>query len=157
MDVLCKQYECKGCKQIFTRNENLTRRLKEKRCTGGKTKIICSDGKIRRILNSSEMVFHGGVSFSYTACQWSETETVKKGKHFHHKICGHSGECTVKVCVLNDKGKKTPALFSVDGYELVTNTVYQFHGYHWHGHTRKRIVQKDKERDIKIRVRSIGL
>ena len=35
--------------------------------------------------------------------------------------------------VLNDKGKKTPVLSSVDGYELVTNTVYQFHGYHWHG------------------------
>ena len=63
----------------------------------------------------------------------------------------------MKVCVLNDKGKKTPALFSVDGYELVTNAVYQFHGYHWHGHTCKRIVQKDKERYIKIRVRSIGL
>ena len=23
----------------------------------------------------------------------------------------------------------------VDGYELETNTVYQFHGCHWHGHT----------------------
>ena len=158
MDVLCKRWECKGCKQIFTRNENLTRRLKEKRCTWGKTKIICSDGKIRRILNSSEMVFHGGdTKFSYTACQWIEAQAVKKGKHFHHKICGHSGKRTVKDWVLNDKGKKTPVLSSDDGYELVTNTVYQFHGYHWHGHTCKRIVQKDKERDIKIRVRSIGL
>ena len=63
----------------------------------------------------------------------------------------------MKDWVLNDKGKKTPVLSSVDGYELVTNTVYQFHGYHWHGHTCKRIVQKDNERDIKIRVRSIGL
>ena len=33
IDVLCKRWKCKGCKQIFTRNENLTRRLKEKRCT----------------------------------------------------------------------------------------------------------------------------
>ena len=23
----------------------------------------------------------------------------------------------------------------VDGYDPETNTVYQFHGYHWHGHT----------------------
>ena len=28
-----------------------------------------------------------------------------------------------------------PVHFLVDGYEPETNTVYQFHGYHWHGHT----------------------
>ena len=49
-------------------------------------------------------------------------------------MCGHGGEPMVKVCVLDDKGKKTPALFLVDGYEPVTNTGYQFHGFHWHGH-----------------------
>ena len=69
MDVICKQRECKGCKQIFTRDENLIRHLKEERCTGGKTKIICSEGKFRYILNSSEKVFYGGdTKFSYTAC-----------------------------------------------------------------------------------------
>ena len=31
--------------------------------------------------------------------------------------------------------KKTPVSFSVDGYEPETNTTYQFHGCHWHGHT----------------------
>ena len=36
IDVLCNQWECKGCRQIFTRNEDLTRHLKEKRCTGEK-------------------------------------------------------------------------------------------------------------------------
>ena len=30
---------------------------------------------------------------------------------------------------------KTPVPFLVDGYERKTNTVYQFHGYHCHGHT----------------------
>ena len=44
MDVLCRQWECKSCRQIFTQNEDLTRYLKEERCTGGKTKIICSSG-----------------------------------------------------------------------------------------------------------------
>ena len=29
----------------------------------------------------------------------------------------------VKVCVLDDKGEKTPVLFLVDGYEPATNTV----------------------------------
>ena len=41
----------------------------------------------------------------------------------------------VTVWVLNDKGKKEPASFLVDGYKPETNTVYQFHGCHWHGHT----------------------
>ena len=36
MDVLCKPWECKGCRQIFTRDENLTRHLKEERCAGEK-------------------------------------------------------------------------------------------------------------------------
>ena len=40
----------------------------------------------------------------------------------------------VTVWVVNDKGKKEPVSFLVDGYEPKTNTVYQFHGCHWHGH-----------------------
>ena len=87
MDVLCKRWECKGCKQIFTRNEDLTRHLKEERCTGGKTKIICSGGKFKHILNSSEKVFYGGdAKFSYTACQWIEAQAIERGKHIHHKM-----------------------------------------------------------------------
>ena len=39
--VLCQNWECKGCKQIFKKSCNLTRHLKEDRCTGGKTKLIC--------------------------------------------------------------------------------------------------------------------
>ena len=70
MHVLCKQWECKGCRQIFTWNEDLTRYLKQERCTGGKTKIICSDGKFRHALNLSEKVFYGDdTKFSYTVCQ----------------------------------------------------------------------------------------
>ena len=73
MDVLCKRWECKDCRQIFTQNENLIRHLKEERCTGGKTKIICLGGKFKHILNSSEKIFYGGdTKFSCTACQWSE-------------------------------------------------------------------------------------
>ena len=39
--VLCQNWECKGYKQIFKKSCNLTRHLKEDRCKGGKTKIIC--------------------------------------------------------------------------------------------------------------------
>ena len=114
----------------------MIKHLKEERCTGGKTKIIYSQGKFRHILNSSEKVFYGGdTKFSYTACQWIEAEAVKIGKHIHHKVCGHGRERMVKVWVLDDKSKQTPAYFSVDGYGTETNRVYQFHGCHWHGHT----------------------
>ena len=37
----------------------------------------------------------------------------------------------VPVWVLNDKGEKELVSFLVDGYELGTNTVYQFHRCHW--------------------------
>ena len=105
MDVLCRRWECKGCRQIFTRNENLIRHLKDERCTGGKTKIICSGGKFKHTLNSSEKVFYGGdTKFS----QWIEAQAIETGKHIHHKMCGHGRERMVKVQVLNDKGKKEP-------------------------------------------------
>ena len=45
------------------------------------------------------------------------------------------GERMVKVWVLKDEGKKEPLSFLVAGYEPETNTLYQFHGCHWHGHT----------------------
>ena len=70
MDVLCKRLECKGYRQIFTRDKNLIKDLKEERCTGGKTKFISAGGKFRHIFNSFEKVFYGDdTKFSYTACQ----------------------------------------------------------------------------------------
>ena len=103
------------------------------------------------------MLYGGDTKFSYTACQWIDAEAVKIGKHTHHKMCGLGGERMVKVWVLNDKGEKEPVTFLVDGYEPETNTVYQFHGCHWHGHTCLKNRTKDNKRDIKTRVRLIGL
>ena len=93
MDVLCKKWECKCCKQIFTHSSNLTKHLTEERCTGGKTKIVCNGGKFKHIMNSSEKVFYGGnTQFSYAGCQWIEYESQRSGKHIHHAMCGHGGE-----------------------------------------------------------------
>ena len=136
MDVLCKRWECKGYRQIFTQNENLVRHFEDERCTGGKTKIIRSGGKFKHILNWSEKVFYGGdTKFSYTDCQWIESQAIKTGKHIHHKMCGHIAERMVKVWVLNEEGEKELVSFLVDGYEPETNTMYQFHGCYWHRHT----------------------
>ena len=83
----------------------MIRHIKDERCTGGKTKINCLDGKFNHILNSSEKVFYGGdTKFSYAACQWIEVQAIETGKHIDHKMCGHSGERMLKVWVLNDKG-----------------------------------------------------
>ena len=49
-------------------------------------------------------------------------------------MCGHGGERLVTVWVLNNKDEKEPAHFLVDGYEPEANTLYQFHGCHWHRH-----------------------
>ena len=63
----------------------------------------------------------------------------------------------VKAWVLNDKGKKEPVAFLVDGYEPETNTVYQFHGFHWHRHTCLKNRTKRQQKSIKIRGRLIGI
>ena len=39
MDVLCHRWECKGCRQIFTRNENLIRILRMKGAPEEKQKL----------------------------------------------------------------------------------------------------------------------
>ena len=136
IDVLCQNWECKGCKQIFKKSCNLTSHLKKDRCTGGKTKLICSGRKFQRILNSSEKVFYGGeTGFSYSACQWIEHMSKKTGRHIHHKMCGHGGERQVTVWCLNSKGEKVYTTYPVDGYEHETRTIYQFHGCKWHGDT----------------------
>ena len=55
-NVLCKKWECKGWKQIFTQEKRLMEYLGRGRCNGGKTKIISSEGKFR--LHSSEKDFY---------------------------------------------------------------------------------------------------
>ena len=81
------------------------------------------------------MFYGGDTKFSYTACQWIEAQAIERGKYIHHKMCVHGGERMVTAGALNTKGEKEPTSFLVDGYKPETNTVYQFHGRHWHGHT----------------------
>ena len=70
---------------------------------------------------------------------------------------GHGGERMVTAWVFNDKDKKELAHLLVDKYELETDTMYQFHGCQWHGHTCLKDRTKRQKRDMKIRVRLIGL
>ena len=52
------------------------------------------------------MFYGGDTKFSYTACQWIETETIKIGKQIYDKMYGHGGERMVRVWVLMIKAKK---------------------------------------------------
>ena len=151
MDVLCQNWECLACKQIFKQSNNLTRHLKEDTCIGGKTKIICSGRKFKRILNSSEKVFYGGeTGFSYSACQWIEHMSEEIGRHIHHKMCCHGGERQATGWYLNSKGEKDYTTYPVYDYEPETRTVYQFHGCKWHGHACIKDRTKNSARDIEI-------
>ena len=125
IELLTKLWECGGCGQRFNDHRNYNRHVTGGTCGGGKTKLICPGTKFRRIMNSSEKVFHGeNTNFSYAACQWIEKQSELIGKHIHHALCGHGGEFSVKI-----GGKK----IFVDGYEPKTRTIFQYHGCKWHG------------------------
>ena len=100
MDVICKRWKCKSCKQIFARHNSLIKHLKEDRRTGGNTKIICSGGRFRHNLNSSEKSLYGSdTNFSCTGGDWIEEKAVEIGQHVHHKMCGHGVERRVKASI----------------------------------------------------------
>ena len=125
IELLTELWECSGCQQRFNRHDNYNRHVTEKRCSGGKTQLICKGEKFKHIMNSSEKVFYGGnTQFSYAGCRWIEEQSRHIGKHIHHALCGHGGERCVK------SGKKE---ILVDGYEPETKTVFQFYGCKWHG------------------------
>ena len=129
MAVLCQNWECLACKQIFNQSQNLDRHLTDGSCNGGKTKVICNGKKFKRILNSSEKVFYGGKpNFSYSACQWIEHMSEETGKHIHHAFCGYGGERVIR----HSQGHE---ICKVDGYEPSIKTIYQYHGCKWHGCT----------------------
>ena len=57
------------------------------------------------------MLYGSDTKFRYTAAQWIQVESVKKGDHIHQKMCGHGGKRMMKVWVLDGKDKKTLACF----------------------------------------------
>ena len=146
MDVLCQNWECLACKQIFNQSQNLDRHLTDGSCNGGKTKVICNGNKFKRIFNSIEKVFYGGKSnFSYSACQWIEHMSKETGKHIHHALCGHGGERVIR----DSQGHE---ICKVDGYEPSTKTVYQYHGCKWHGCTcLKNRINTDENRYVETK------
>lgn len=78
-------------------------------------------------MNSSEKVFYrGNTQFSWVGCRWIEDQSDLLGSHIHRALCGHGGE----RCVRDGKME-----ILVDGFERISNTVYQFYCCKWHGCT----------------------
>lgn len=67
-----------------------------------------------------EKAFYGKQASAGKAVSWMEHEAKQRSVHIQHNMCGHGGERMV-------------AEHPVDGFCLETNTVFQFHGCHWHG------------------------
>ena len=101
--------------------------MTEKRCTGGRVRLICDGKKFKHIYNNSEKVFYGdNTQFNWVGCRWIEHQSDLLGLHIHHALCGHGDERCVR-------DGKTEIL--VDRLDPTSNTVYQFYGCKWHGCT----------------------
>ena len=71
-----------------------------------------------------EQAFYGTKSeYSKKACLWIETQSRKLGRPIYHALSGNGGERVIKT-----KENKGHREIPVDGFDSVTNTVYQFHG-----------------------------
>ena len=76
--------------------------------------------KSNRQKTAFEKAFYPSGTFGKKAILWLEYESRKRNAHIHHQMCGHGGERMVAGHLVN-------------GFCLETNTVFQFHGCHWHG------------------------
>ena len=64
-DVLVNHWECMECQQRFTCHNNYERHVTKKQYTSGQLKLICNDGKFKRIMNNSEKVLYGEIHSSH--------------------------------------------------------------------------------------------
>ena len=121
-------YTCGEYMARFTKSCNLTRHIKT--CTRGRTEIEFPGNRIlapesafepsQKLTQEQGYDFYPEGGFGIKATCWLEHVSRGSGKHIHHHRSGHGGER------LNGG---TP----VDGYHPATKTIFQFHGYHWHG------------------------
>ena len=128
-------YTCGDCQARFTKSCDLVRHASP--CTSGQTKINCPNKRIRAPASAYEQAFYPDNRCSFIGTKWLEWEAKQRGIHIHHARCGHGGE----RYIFN---------VPVDGYHPETNTVFQYHGCHWHGC--KQCYKKPDERKEVIRM-----
>ena len=118
LDKVTNNYSCAECQARFTKVCNLWRHAET--CTRGITKVECPGEIIKPPETAFEKAFYPSGVFGKKAILWLEYESQRRNVHIHHQMCGHGGERMV-------------AGHLVDGFCLETNTLFQFHGCHWHG------------------------
>ena len=128
-------YTCGDCQARFTKSCDLVRHAS--RCTSGQTQINCPNQRIRAPASAYERAFYPDNRCSFIGTKWLEWEAKQRGIHIHHARCGHGGE----RCIFD---------VPVDGYHPETNTVFQYHGCHWHGC--KQCYKKPDERHEVVRM-----
>ena len=106
------------CGARFTFACNLTRHAKT--CSRRETKFDCTGNRILAPESAFEKTFYPESSFGFKAVCWLEYEAKQRGIYIHHQRCGHRGGRTIFSC-------------KVDGYYTESETIFQYHGCHWHG------------------------
>ena len=120
INKVSNNFTCGECMARFTRADNLKSHVHASRCKLGKTEIACPGNQILAPESAFERAFYPEGTFGIQGICWLEHLSRKSGKHIHHHKCGHGGERFIKGA-------------PVDGYHPETKTVFQFHGFHWHG------------------------
>ena len=120
INKLAKTSVCTNCQARFTKVCYLQQHTKT--CTQGQTIIDCPNKKVELPLTAYERVFYPfhKQQISASVIHWLERTSNQLKKHIHHALCGHGGERWLLGAL-------------VDGYDLTTNTVFQYHSCHWHG------------------------
>jgi len=121
---LGKIYQCAHCAQQFTQACSLQQH--DHTCKKGETTMIYPQlSELPQTAFQKEM--YPKSTASKQSLLWLEREGKRRGIHIHHARCGHGGERWLP----RERGtmKSTP----VDGYNHETRTVFQYHGYRFHG------------------------
>ena len=83
---------------------------------------------MKKKLNVFQTVVRRSFMEAFQTCQWIEHMNEENGKHIHHALCGHGGERVIRDSNGNE-------ICNLDGYEPITKTNYQYHGWKWHSCT----------------------
>ena len=127
---LARTYACVHFRARFTQACHLQRHTQ--RCAQGKTVIDFPAERVEAPQTAFEKTLYPKHCASQESPRWLEREAERQKIHIHHAMCGHGGERFVER-------------FPVDGYAPKTRTVYQYHGYYWHGCPR---CYPDREKNI---------
>ena len=65
LGVLANHWECVGCHQRFSYNNNYNRHVAKKWCTTCQPKLVCNSGKLKHTMNSSKKFSMGEIHSSH--------------------------------------------------------------------------------------------